>query len=346
MLGLRDQVGRDVAGIRGVVGDDRHLGRAGLAVGAHHAAQHPFGRGHVDVARPGDDVGRRAVRRAVGEHRQRLCPAGRVHLAHAEQRARGQHDRMRPPAVASLRRRRHRDRADARDLGRDDVHHDRGRVGHQPAWDIHPGPGDRDETAGDGQPAGDLGRRLGRELRLVYSPGPPHGLLEGGPDRGIEPGQGVVQGLLRHPGGGQVDAVETGGVLADGLGAAVLDVVAEGPDLRHGRLDVGRGARQDAGQGGSAEAARGVAAQVDTGNHPPSLRRVPLGRLACPHAGRLGPTATVLGHQHDDRGDPRPEHQRALGPEPQRRVEESAVPADGEQMVVRSQARGSRRSRA
>ena len=285
MLGLRDQVGGDVAGFRGVVGDDGHLGGAGLAVGAHHAAQHPLGRGDVDVARPGDDVGRRAVRRAVGEHRQRLCPAGRVHLAHAEQRARGEHTRVRQPAETGLRRRRHGDRSDARDLGRDDVHHDRGRVGHQSAGDVYPGPADRDEAAGDGQPAGDPGRGLGRQLRLVHAPGAPDGLLEGGPDGWVEPGQRRVQGVGRHPGGSQVDAVETGGVLADGLGAAALDVVADRPDLRHGRLDIGRGAWQDAGQGGSAEATRGVAAQVDTGNHAPSLRRVPPGRPLCPHAG-------------------------------------------------------------
>jgi len=129
--------------VGGVVGDDRHLGRAGLAVGTDHAAEHALGRGHVDVARAGDDVGRRAVFRAVGEHGQRLRTADRVHLGHAEQRARGEHGRMRQAAVAYLRRGRHRDRGHARGLGRDDVHHDRGGIGHQPAGDVHPGPADR-----------------------------------------------------------------------------------------------------------------------------------------------------------------------------------------------------------
>ena len=229
--------------------------------------------------------------RAVGEHRQRLRPAGRVHLAHAEQRARGEHGRVRQPALGGLRRRRHGHRADAGDLGRDDVHHDRGGIGHQAAGDVHPGPADRDEAPGDGQALGDPGGVLGRQLRLVHSPGAPYGLLEGGPDGRVEPGQRLVQGLGRHPGGGQVNAVEPGGVLADGFGAAAPDLVAQRPDLRDGRLDIGRGARQDAGQGGPAEAAGCVpaqvdTAQVDTGNHPPSLRRVRAGdRRTRPAAG-------------------------------------------------------------
>jgi hypothetical protein len=274
VLGLGDQVGGHVAGIRGVVGDDRYLGGAVLAVGAHHAAQHPLGRGHVDVARPGDDVGGRAVPGAVGEHRQRLRPAGRVHLAHAEQRARGQHGRVRQAAVTPLRRGRDRDRGDAGHLGRDDVHHDRGGVGDQAAGDVDASPAGRDVTAGDGEAVGDLDRPLGRQLGGMDPPGAPDRLFQGLPDLGVEPGQGVVQGLRRHHGGGQVDAVEAGRVLADGFGAAVLHVLAERADLRDGRLDVGRGARQDAGQGRPAEAGRAVSPQIYTaqagaGSHPP-----------------------------------------------------------------------------
>ena len=246
VLGLGDQVGGDVPGVGGVVGDDRHLRRAGFAIGADHAAEHALGRGHVDVARAGDDVGRRAVLRAVGEHGQRLRAAGRVHLGHAEQRARGQHGRVRQAAVADLRRRRYRDRGHARGLGRDDVHHDGGGVGHQAAGDVHPGPPDRDEAAGDGETAGDPGDDLGRDLRAVHAPGPAGGLLQGGPDVRVEPGQGRLQGLPRHPGGGQVRAVETGRVLADRVGAAAPDVVADRADAGDGRLDVGRGPGQDA----------------------------------------------------------------------------------------------------
>ena len=63
----------------------------------------------------------------------------------------------------------------------------------------------------------------------MHVPGAPYGLFEGGPDVRVEPGKRLVQGLLRHPGGGQVDAVETDGVLADGFGTAALDIVADGP---------------------------------------------------------------------------------------------------------------------
>ena len=63
---------------------------------------------------------------------------------------------------------------------------------------------------------------------------------------GVEPGQGRLEGLTRHPGGGQVHAVETGRVLTNRVGAAAPDVVADRADARDGRLDVGRGPGQDA----------------------------------------------------------------------------------------------------
>jgi len=170
-----------------------------------------------------------------------------VHLGHAEQRARGKHGRVRQAAVGGLRRGRHGDRGHARGLGRDDVHHHRGGIRDQAAGDVHPGPADRDEAAGDGETVGDLSGRLGRELRAVHTPGAPDGLLQRLSHLGIEPGQGRVQGPRRHPRGGQVDAVEPGGVLAHGLGSAALHVLAVGPDLRDGRLDVGRGAGQETG---------------------------------------------------------------------------------------------------
>ena len=117
----------------------------------------------------------------------------------------------------------------------------------QPARDVHPGPADRDEAAGDGETAGDLGDDLGRDLRAVHPPGPAGGLLQGGPDVRVEPGQRRLQGLSRHPSGGQVYAVETGRVLADRVGAAAPDVVADRADQRDGRLDVGRRPGQDTG---------------------------------------------------------------------------------------------------
>src|SRR5262249_33164691 len=65
----------------------------------------------------------------------------------------------------------------------------------------------------------------------------------------------------------------------------------------------------------------------------PRLRRP--AHLACPlpYLGRRSPAA-VLGQQDDQRGEARPEGQRALGPQGQRRVEEGAVRAGGQQVVV------------
>ena len=80
----------------------------------------------------------------------------------------------------------------------------------------------------------------------MHPPGPAGGLLKGGPDVRGEPGQCRLEGLTRHPGGGQVHAVETGRVLTDRVGAAAPDVVADRADARDGRLDVGRGPGQDA----------------------------------------------------------------------------------------------------
>src|SRR5690606_29722168 len=100
VLGLADQVGGDVHRVGAVVGEDGDLGGAGLGVDAHHAAHQPLGGGDVDVARPGHQVHRRArvglvdPVAAVGEHRDRLGTAHRVHLVHTEQRAGGQHPRV------------------------------------------------------------------------------------------------------------------------------------------------------------------------------------------------------------------------------------------------------------
>ena len=60
VLGLADQVGRDVRRVGGVVGEDRDLGRPGLGVDADDALEQPLGGDGVDVARPGDQVDRAA----------------------------------------------------------------------------------------------------------------------------------------------------------------------------------------------------------------------------------------------------------------------------------------------
>src|ERR1035441_1698710 len=204
-------------------------------------------------------------------------------------------------------------------------------------------------TPAAGRPRGDPGGDLGRDLRAMHLPGAADGLRQRGPDVRVEPGQGRVQGLWRHPGRGQVDTVEAHGVFTDSLGTTAPDVLTDGPDLRDGGLDIGSGAWQDGGQGGSAETRPGAPAPRHTGNHPLSLRRVPSLRSACPHAGHIragriravrsgGPRGAALGHQDHGGGEHRPERERALGPEPERGVEEGSVLARRKQVVIGPQA--------
>ena len=145
MLGLADQVGGDVHRVGGVVGEDRDLGRAGLGVDADHAAQQPLRRGHVDVARAGDQVDRRArpaapyANIAIG-----LGAADGVHLVDAEQGARGQDRGVRPAAGRrALRRAGQRDRGDTGHLGR--------ARRSSPRWTVA-GRGRRARTARPGRP--------------------------------------------------------------------------------------------------------------------------------------------------------------------------------------------------
>ena len=108
MLSLRDEVGGDVPCIGRAVGEDGHLGGAGLAVDADDPLQSALRRGDVDVPRAGDEVDRLAGRAvlegdAIGEHRHRLSTPDRVDLVHAEQPAGGEDRRMRPSVVVALR---------------------------------------------------------------------------------------------------------------------------------------------------------------------------------------------------------------------------------------------------
>ena len=128
----------------------------------------------------------------------------------------------------------------------------------------------------------------------MHPPGAAGRLFQGLFDLGVEPGQRLVESRLRHEGGGHVHAVETGRVLAYRLGAAPPDVIADGPDPRHGGLDIDGGPGQDRRQGGPAELGWFALAQVDTGNHPPSLRSVapptsPSLYICCVSACRAGP---------------------------------------------------------
>ena len=103
MLGLRDEVRSHQNRVGGVVGDDRDLGRSGLAVDADNAPHHALCLGHPDVPRAGDDVDGLHALDPVGEHRDRLRTPSGVHLVDAEQRASGQDRGVRPAVIVRLR---------------------------------------------------------------------------------------------------------------------------------------------------------------------------------------------------------------------------------------------------
>jgi hypothetical protein len=176
VLSLGDQVSRDELRVRGVVGDDRDLGRAGLGVRADRAEQQPLGRRHVDVPRAGDGVHGGTVGRAVPEHGDGLRPAGGVDLVDTEQRARGEHRRAGQAIL--LRRRGHRDLRHPGHLGGDHVHQHRGRVGDQSPRDVHAGPAHGDIALGHGGSGADAGHHVGRLLGPADQAEPADGLLQ------------------------------------------------------------------------------------------------------------------------------------------------------------------------
>lgn len=111
MLGLAEQVGRDVLRISARVGEHGDLGRPGLRVDTDDAAHEALRRSDEDVAGPRDDIDglcedvtvlRQLPRRAVGEHRDQPGTADRVHLVDAQQRARREDRRVGQAAVLRL----------------------------------------------------------------------------------------------------------------------------------------------------------------------------------------------------------------------------------------------------
>jgi hypothetical protein len=71
VLGLTQQVGCAHLGVRGVVGDDQNLGRAGEEVDADPAIELPLGLGDIGVAGPDQHVHRLEGRGA--ERHRRDC---------------------------------------------------------------------------------------------------------------------------------------------------------------------------------------------------------------------------------------------------------------------------------
>ncbi len=242
VLGLADQVGRDVRRIGAVVGQDRDLGRPGLGVDADDALEQPLGGDDVDVAGSGDQVDRAAGAGAVGQHRDGLGAARGVHLVDAEQRARGQDRRVRQAVVVGLWRAGQCDRAHPGDLRGHDVHHHAGDQRRHPAGDVEADPVDRDHPLGDPRAGAEVGDRVGLQLGLAGHPQPADRLLQSDADAGCEAAQRPVEGLAGHRDAGLLDAVEARGVLHHGLGAAQADVLADRSDDLDRGLDIELGA--------------------------------------------------------------------------------------------------------
>jgi hypothetical protein len=251
VLGLGDEVGRDVGGVGGVVGEDRDLGRAGLRVDADDAAQRPLSGGHVNVARPGDHVHRRAAWGAVGEHGDRLGAPGAVDLVHPEQGARGEHDGVHLAAELPLRRGGHGDRAHAGDLRRHHVHDHRAGIDVAATRDVEPDPIDGHVPLGDGPAGHHLGGVAGAQLRRVDQPGVGDRGLQGVTDRRVQSDEGRGDQLDRHPQLLERDAVEARG-RREHAGVAPVAHVLE--DRRDVRRRAGRQAGRRSGRGGEAPA--------------------------------------------------------------------------------------------
>ena len=123
MLRLRDDFARNELGLRARVCDDEHFRRTGQAVDADAPEDLALGLGDVDVARADDLVDRCDGRRAERERADRLRAADGVQLVDLGERTGVQHGGI--DVTVALRRCRHDDASDARDLGGDDRHQHR-----------------------------------------------------------------------------------------------------------------------------------------------------------------------------------------------------------------------------
>ena len=246
MLGLADQVGRDILRIGSGVGEDRDLGRASFGVDADDALEQPLGGGNIDIARSGHEADRFADVLAVGEAvcqcGDRLGAAHGIHLLDPEQSARGEDARVgvagELPGGFLLRGARDREGADASELGGHDIHDHRARIDRSTTGDIETDTVDGHPALGDGAAVGDLGGGRVAHLVGVHAAGPvdadlqcrPHVGVELG-QRGLERGGGDAQALGAHP-------VILLGEVFERFGAALADRCADGFDRMQCRVDI------------------------------------------------------------------------------------------------------------
>jgi hypothetical protein len=271
VLGLADQVGGDVRGVGGVVSEDGDLGGPRLGVDADAPLEQPLGGRHVHVAGARHELDRGALLGAVREHRDRLGAACRVHLLDPQQGTGREHGGVRQAAEVALRRGGDGQGGDARLLRGHHVHHHGRRVDRPAARHVQPDPLHGQPPLGDRAAGDDAHRGVGAALVTVDQPGAARGLLQRRADGRVQLLQGAGQLLRGNAGTGDPAAVEALRVLHERRGPAMPHVLADGPHLFQGGLDVEFGAGQqvavDPAPVRSVSAGWGGIPQIDSGDH-------------------------------------------------------------------------------
>lgn len=134
MLRLGQQIGGDMPGIVGRVGDDQDFRRPGDHVDSDRAENLPLGLGDIGVAGAGDFIDRRHARRSVGKRGNRLRSADTVNFTHARDIRRRQN---RGIDLSLGRGHRHRHARHPGDARRNRIHQHRTRISRQAARNIN-----------------------------------------------------------------------------------------------------------------------------------------------------------------------------------------------------------------
>ncbi|MDQ1171080.1 hypothetical protein QE392_002884 [Microbacterium proteolyticum] len=290
MLGLAHQIGRDEGGLGTVVGHDEDLRGARLRVRADAPGHSALGRGNEIVARSGDHVDRveADLGDAVGECADRSGTTHGVDLRHAEQPCGGEDDGVHTSAERRLRRRRQRDLAHTCDLRRDDVHHDAGGIDGLAPGNVQTHAPHRLPPLGDAGTGTDLGHDGRGDLSGGCRSDARDGGVEGRADLGSEVADRLVEVVGRNPDGMVAHPVESRGLLAESILAAVGHIVDETCGRGEGLVARGIGARHRGEELGRREHA---AAEIDRAEHGSRLPAA----SARPRAGRAASRRCTAG---------------------------------------------------
>ena len=192
VFGLADEVVGDPDWVSGVVGKDGDFGGAGFGVDADHATDEAFRGGDVDIAGAGNHVDGFEVGVTIGHERDGLGAADGPHLGDAEEAAGGEDGGVGPTIMVGLGWGCHNEGGDAGFLGGHHVHDDGGGVDSIATGNVEADAGNGLEDFGDGAAGGEFGGvRLGF-LVGVDGTNAGDGFFQGGPQVGVEIGDGLV----------------------------------------------------------------------------------------------------------------------------------------------------------